>query len=164
MTMNFEEYLAKYPPRAPAKPSSDPDEDRLLGSADGVNRLGPPPPVTTHRARPAKKGDPGCHLWVFDTAGVPYILERASVTPALKAGAVKHSNLTGGGPAACGGEIWFDPAADDDIIINGCSGRYGPRTPSELQAAEEVFKSFGYTVHSFGWSFDANRPAMVFEA
>ena len=50
-------------------------------------------------AVPEKKGDPGCHVWIIGADGIPYIFERATITPPLKSGPVKHTNLSGGGPA-----------------------------------------------------------------
>ncbi len=92
---------------------------------------------------------------------LPFILERAAVTPPLESGLVKHTNLTGGKTACCGGEMWFDPADDGLVYANGCSGRYGPRTSAELSNAMAVIRAFGYTVVSFGWDEDANKPARV---
>jgi hypothetical protein len=109
--------------------------------------------------KPEKKGDPGCHLWVIDASGVPYILERAPVAPALAGGRVKHTNITGGGPAACGGELWFETPTR--LYVNGCSGRYGPAAPKQLDDAAEVFRDMGYEVISFGWDPATDRPAMV---
>jgi hypothetical protein len=113
------------------------------------------------RSVPKKKGDPGCHLWVFTASDRPYILEVAKVAPELESGRVKHSNLTGGGSAACGGELWVDPADDFHLYLNGCSGRYGPTSPEQLKDAVSVLLDVGFRVTSFGWDVDAGRPAMV---
>jgi hypothetical protein len=161
--MNVEAFLDKYPSQEPARPSFHPDERRPLGESDGLRLLRPPPPDVEVKARPVKEGDDGLHLWVIDERGIPYLLERASVQPPLHGGKVKHTNLTGGGKAACGGEVWFDPVAEAKVFINGCSGRYGPRTPEQLADAESVFADLGYDVVSFGWNPDANRPFKVLQ-
>jgi hypothetical protein len=93
--------------------------------------------------------------------GIPYLLERARITPPLASGVAKHSNLTGGGMAACGGELWVDPLDEGRVYFNGCSGRYAPRSRVELEAIEALFTSMGLAVVSFGWDNDVGRPAMV---
>src|SRR5512142_1442510 len=107
--MTVGQFVAAYPPHPPSKAPAHADELRKLTAADGVSLL-PAAPIqqVAVTPKPAKKGDPGCHLWVIDATGVPYILERAPVAPPLAGGRVKHTNLTGGGPAACGGELWFE--------------------------------------------------------
>ena len=133
----------------------------MLTAADGVQLLDAPPVEIGERSVPRKKGDPGCHLWVIISARCPFILEHAVVTPPPRSGSVKHTNLTGGRPACCGGEIWFDPADVSLVYVNGCSGRYGPRTPGELEDVASTIRSVGYRTESFGWDDGANRPAMV---
>ena len=159
--MKLEQYLSDYPPAAPQRSAQNTDEIRKLLEADGVRQLGRPPVVTSEKREPDKSGDPGCHLWVFESYRIPYILERAIVATSLASGVVKHTNLTGGGPAACGGELWAAPSDDRLLYINGCSGRYGPKTAQQLRGAEEVFEQLGYRVRSFGWDEDAGKPARV---
>lgn len=120
-------------------------------------RVGP----ACRAAVPKKKGDPGCHLWVFTANERPYILELAQVVPALQSGRVKHSNLTGNGDASCGGELWIDPVRQERLYVNGCSGRYGPTSPEQLEDAVSVLRDAGFDVISFGWDADAGKPAMV---
>ncbi|HUT54073.1 MAG TPA: hypothetical protein VM658_11845 [bacterium] len=134
---------------------------RKLTSSDGVKLLTAPPASVSERRIPMKSGDPGCHLWVIDQSGIPYILEHALVTRPLQSGRVTHTNLTGGAPASCGGEIWFDPADEVLVYINGCSGRYGPDNSRKLEDAVEVVRQLGYNVPSFGWDSDADKPAKV---
>jgi hypothetical protein len=135
----------------------------LLGQDDGVLRLLRPPAEAAERASPASgSSNEGKHLWVFFEEAIPYILESAPrVSPPLDSGVAKHSNLTGGGAAHCGGEIWVDPADAQVLYVNGASGRYGPETPEQLADAIAVFVSLGFRVTSFGWDEDAGRPARV---
>jgi hypothetical protein len=146
------------PPRRP--PAND-DETRLLVAADGLERLGPAPASNQRWYQPNRKGDPECYLWVIDTTGVPYILELSAVVPPLQSGRVTHTNLTGGLDASCGGELWFDTPNALKLYLNGCSGRYGPITPEQMDHAVAVFRGLSYEVVSFGWDYEANRPRPV---
>jgi hypothetical protein len=159
--MTIEEFVRKYPPRPPKISPANPDESRQLTQADGVLEFQRAPAVATEKYVPRKKGDPGCHLWVFIPNRAPYILERSAVAFSLQSGVVKHTNLTGGGPASCGGEVWIDPVDDKRIYLNGGSGRYGPESELQLSDAAQVLADLGFLVESFGWDDDAGRPAMV---
>ncbi len=159
--MTLDEFLARYPPRPPARQPANDDELRKLTSADGIRWLMHPPVEAEEQAVPTRSGDPGCHLWVIDTTGVPYVLELAQVTPPLQSGRAKHSNLTGGGAAASGGELWVDPVSPSRLYVNGCSGRYGPRTEVQLDDSVTLLQSMGYEVESFGWEHDTDKPARV---
>jgi hypothetical protein len=160
--VTFVEFVRKYGAREPQRPPVNNDELRLLSEADGVRELSPPPIAVEEQKVPEMKGDPGCHLWVFtSSARCPFINEHAVVTPPLESGCVKHTNLTGGAPACCGGELWFDPADETLVYVNGCSGRYGPQSAAELEDAVSAIFSLGYKAASFGWDAQANRPAMV---
>ena len=57
--------------------------------------------------------------------------------------------------------MWFDPADEFLLYVNGCSGRYGPENRQELEDVVCAICSVGYQVRSFGWDDDTNRPAMV---
>jgi hypothetical protein len=159
--MTHESFVAQYPPRPPARAALNPDEERKLCAADGLLFLGAAPASNTGGAQPSKQGDPECQLWVFDRAGIPYIAEKARIAPPLQSGIVKHTNLTGGETASCGGEFWFDTPEATTLYINGCSGRYGPRTAQQLADAVSVFQDLGYAVISFGWDQELNLPAKV---
>ena len=100
-------------------------------------------------------------MQVFLETSIPAILELAVVSPALESGRAKHTNLTGGGKAACGGELWVDPVDHSKLYVNGGSGRYGPTTPVQLDDAIGVFRTRGYEVVSFGWSEENDEPARV---
>ena len=110
------------------------------------------------RCVPQQHGDPGCHLWVFDANAIPFILELAPVASTLQSGRIKHTNLTGGSDASCGGELWIDPTDPNLIYLDGCSGRYGPSSPDQMENAVRVFEELGLSVMSFGWSDETNCP------
>lgn len=162
--MTIAQILAKYPPRDPLKPPDNDDEIRLLLAEHGVRLLGTAPADNeVYNAMPSRKGADGCHLWVLDQRGIPYILERANIAVELTSGLVKHTNLTGGGQASCGGELWFASERASRLFINGCSGRYRPMNAEHLMAAADAFRALGYDVVSFGWDADAGRPSAVLE-
>lgn len=58
-----------------------------------------------------------------------------------------------------GGELWVDPVDHCYLYINGCSGRYGPRTEKQLEDSVEVFRQLCFKVESFGWDEDVDKPA-----
>ena len=116
-SMNLGEFNKLHPLHPPLRPSSNTDECRQLGESDGVRTIVGPVVSAPDADRnvPEQKGDPGCHLWVFDSSSIPFICERAPVADSLKSGEVKHTNLTCGGDASCGGELWVDPADENRI-------------------------------------------------
>lgn len=163
--MTVTEFTATYPPVGPFRPADPEDQGRLLEEQDGVVLLGPAP-------FPGPSGVPGertgCHLWVIRPDGVPIVLETAPGVrpPPLASGVAKHSNLTGGSAASCGGELWADTVSADKLYVSGASGRYwapGDRRGRErLAGAVKVFEHFGYTVVCAGWDDDVDRPARTF--
>jgi len=159
--MTPSQFVQAYPPQPFRRQPDNPDELRQLTAGDGVQHMGPSPAPNPTRSTPERSGDAGCHLWIIDRGGVPYILERAAVTPPLASGKVKHTNLTGGQPASCGGEFWFATPSAHRLYVNGCSGRYGPQTAQQLEDAVSVFREFGYEVISFEWDPEADKPARV---
>lgn len=157
--MDLVAFVRKYPPQPPRRAPANSDELRLLGPKDGVAGLGRPP-ASGIAGEPAN--DDSRHLWVFRVADVPYILESApDVSPKLATGKAKHTNLTGGAEASCGGEMWIDDADPGRLFVNGCSGRYGPQEKEQLDDAVQVFRSFGYEVVSFGWNEETQTPYTV---
>lgn len=156
------EYTTLYPPAPPAKPADAPDANRRLIAADGVGMLPACVETMVPAERPGQRA--GRHLWVIVPEGVPVILEIAPGVqpPPLSLGVAKHSNLTGGGPASCGGELWLDSANPRKLYANGGSGRYPPKTPKQLEDAIGVLETFGFTVVSAGWSEDNDCAERVF--
>ena len=119
---------------------------RILGTAPVRNvRTGVPP---RRRGQPTNR-----YLWVIDDNGIPYIFE--APIPVLQNNWPKHTNLTAGGRAYLGGELWFRD--HESIYVSGGSGRYPPRNPQHLADAADVFRSYGYAVTSLGWDTDNNR-------
>jgi hypothetical protein len=87
----------------------------------------------------------------------PQKLENCSFGKSLATGMIKHTNLTGGGAAYSGGELIL--LNQYTMVVNGRSGRYGPRNATELYSAVKAFADSGYRVWYMPWDEDANRPA-----
>lgn len=120
----------------------------MLNASDGLSILQPAPATgVIYETPPKSRSDKTTpYLWVIDERGVPYILEvRIARIGALP----KHTNLTGGGAACLGGEMWFE--TNTALCISGASGRYPPQNAAQLADAVRVFESFGYRVASLGW-------------
>lgn len=164
-------YVEKREPLPPHKKAEHDDEVRLLGPSDGVFDLEAGPAMATatvlleDRVDPLPHGSPdeGRHLWVIAKAGAPALLEEApNVKPPLQLKKAKHTNLTGGAEAYCGGEVWFDPDDDTTIYVNGASGRYGPQKREDLEDAVSFFRHLGFNVVSFGWDEDNDWAVRVY--
>lgn len=98
------------------------------------------------------------YLWVIREVRVPLGLESGATGQAIAGrGRLSHTNLTGGRPAYCGGELWITDSGS--FAINGGSGRYGPETPEELEAAVQAFRLAGYRVACCGWDEGTGTPA-----
>ena len=87
------------------------------------------------------------------------VREHVSASPPLQSGVCKHTNLTGGEEAHCGGEVWF--VSGQRLIINGASGRYPPKGMPELEEIVSAFEAAGYEVWSMGWDPETDRPARI---
>lgn len=98
---------------------------------------------------PYSRTDQGEHryLWVIDANGIPYIHESPIQT--ICGNPPKHTNLTGGGKAYLGGELWFHSYTH--LYVSGGSGRYPPINGDQLDCAVQVFRDFDYNVTSLGW-------------
>ena len=114
---------------------------RLLGTAPAHDVLFGYPPTSRTETGPNR------YLWVIDERGIPYILEER--LPAIRSNLPKHTNLTGGGLAYLGGEMWF--ASPTALYVSGGSGRYPLVNRKQLEDAVQVLQSFGYDVESLGW-------------
>ena len=149
-TQVLNEFQGRYLLRDP--PSSDyPHEDIQLEAATGLRLLGPAPALDVKLGiPPAFTNDPASrnrYLWVIDQRGIPYIIDdRLAV---IGSNPPKHTNLTGGGAAYLGGEMWF--TSEEALFVSGGSGRYPPTDSRQLEEAVQVFESLGYEVRSFGW-------------
>ena len=143
------------------RPNDQVDSARLLGPEDGVKTM----PCAATMTAAARPGYPESrHLWVILPDSVPVILETAPDVqpPPLSLGVAKHSNLTGGGRACCGGEIWLDGTDRNLLYVNGGSGRYPAKSPQQLADAVLVFEGYEYSVRSAGWSEENDCPDRVF--
>lgn len=163
-SLAFATFVAKYPPKPMRIEKTNKDEIRQMASSDGLQILPEAPADVTVTARinieqlPQSEDDwaKNRHLWVVEGAGnVPFALEVCAWGVALESEKLKHSNLTGGGPACTGGEIWF--VDKDSLVINANSGRYGAETETELNDAAEGFARCGYRVASMGFDIDNKR-------
>jgi len=101
----------------------------------------------------------GLHLWVIVPEAVRVLLESAPTVhpPPLSLGVAKHTNLTGGAPACCGGELWLDAVDPQRIYANGGSGRFTAKSPAHLEDAMSVIESLGFNVVSAGWDIENDR-------
>jgi hypothetical protein len=138
------------------------DETKLMTVEDGLRQwvdgdcdapVSPPdePPLLE------AQNCPELSLWVVRLEDVVHAREDCAFGKSLASGMIKHTNLTGGAAAYSGGELIV--LDRHTIVINGRSGRYGPKTESELQGAARAFADSGYRVWYMGWDEDANRPA-----
>ncbi len=157
------EFAGRYAPVDPVtRPGDNPDAHRLLQAEDGVR---PMPVCVASMPTTSRVGESEArHLWVILPDCVPVILEAGEEVrpPPLVLGVVKHTNLTGGDPASCGGEVWLDPADAEQLHLTGGSGRYPARTPEQLEDAVKVFEGYGFRIRSAGWSEENDCPARVF--
>jgi hypothetical protein len=162
--MELKTFVTKYPPGPPAKPPDNEDQLRLLTPDDGVVRLEDNAATEALSVTVSKPGtgDGKC-LWVIVSDAVPAIVELAPrARVALQSGVAKHTNLTGGGHASCGGECWVDAVVEKRLWVNGGSGRYRPSSPQHLDDAVAVIRLLGYDVISAGWSTDNDWPERTF--
>jgi hypothetical protein len=95
-------------------------------------------------------------LWVVRDEDVPYASESCQYGRGLESQVIKHSNLTGGRPAFSAGELIL--LDEKTVVITGCSGRYGPRSPGELEAVAKAFKLSGYISWCMGFDEEAGFP------
>ena len=97
------------------------------------------------------------YLWVIRERIVPFAKEIST------GGIIKHSNLTGGGQAYCGGEVWFADRAS--IYLNGGSGRY-PCEDNEqlLSEVKDFYMTLGYQVALPPFNEDSGQRPRVFKS
>lgn len=132
-----------------------------MGGADGLRSWedGADKPAIVQTEVPAIAAEPPeRRLWVILPTDVLHAPEKCPFGAARGATKVKHSNLTGGGPAFGGGELVFLDA--QSVVINGCSGRYRIQSEADMQAVASAFRKSGYMVWSMGWDSDTSRPAL----
>src|SRR5882672_8818343 len=150
----FDNYRSRYHARPPNLDRQQfPDEVRLITAAEGLVDLTTAPTNAFQQGVP-----PGMqvtdsinkYLWVIGPGEVPVAIEGPRPERQVQRGSLSHTNLTGGGNAHCGGELWF--IDDSTVIINGASSRYAPRGASELNEIAVSFKACGYRTATMGWN------------
>lgn len=95
-------------------------------------------------------------LWAIEATRIPYAPEKCEFGSTLESQVIKHSNLTGGRAAHCAGEMIKVDA--EQVVINGRSGRYGPKSAAEMLEAAKAFRASGYNVWSMGFDTEAAAP------
>ena len=157
------DFLSRYPPRLACRKSGHWHEDFQLERAHGLRLLCPAPASDVQIGKPPTSridsNSSNRYIWVIDGQGIPYILEEPTVV--IKSSLPKHTNLTGGGHACMGGEMWF--ACESSLYISGGSGRYPPMDSHQMSSAAKVFESLAYNVISLGWDQAAGTARRYWE-
>ncbi|WP_186173350.1 hypothetical protein [Burkholderia gladioli] len=166
----FETHRATYPLRKPNLERKQSEDELLqLKSDDGLLNW-----QTSPAAVPAEHLDSQVvpsdnrqldqgkkYLWVIEKDAVTIALEDCNYAQqSLQRHRLSHTNLTGGREAHTGGELWFITA--NEIIMNGGSSRYAPRSAQELNSSAEAFSKTGYRVGNMG--FDGDSPARLYRS
>ena len=159
--MNLDEFRQHYGLRKSARPI-DSYESMNLGVESGLRILSEAPVSDVVFGRPPKHAEDrgrNTYLWVIDRSGIPYLIE--GPLKILNERLPKHTNLTGGGPAYVGGQLWFRDTST--LYVSGGSGRFPPLNEGQLDAAVSVFESFSYAVSSLGWNPGTGYPRRILQ-
>ena len=136
------------------------NDDELIRVDEEHGRMswqdGPGSPQQVPMPPEVDQDHPDLKLWVVDAQDVPYVMERNAFGAGLETGKLKHSNLTGGADAHCGGELVL--VSDGIVALNGSSGRYGPRSRREMDAVAGAFRASGYGVWTYGYDDGTDKP------
>ncbi|MGL5631135.1 MAG: hypothetical protein ACRDD3_02140 [Azovibrio sp.] len=136
------------------------DQVKQMHCSDGLQYWKDGPNSAPNSSTPPSLSDcqiEAKYLWVVRKEDVVHAKENCPFGLNLKSNVIKHTNLTGGKAAYSGGELLF---LDEGIIVlNGCSGRYGPHSKIELDQVVQAFVRSGYGVWSMGFDEETNRPA-----
>jgi len=161
IVMTFDEFREKYPARSPKQCLiKNDDELQLMPKEKGVHSFGEHASDMLQSHIPRDFNDRGnIHLWVIAQNDVPFALEQVEWGKGLESGVIKHTNLTGGSDAHCGGELWF--IDQESVILGGSSGRYGPQNEQELKDAVNSFAACNYKVAHMGFDEDTGQPFTV---
>ena len=160
LASNLEGYRNAYPAREPYLGTMQNDDElKQFGPEDGRGEMSIAPATGVVQGNPpdGRGSSENKYLWAIEPEGVPSVLEDGPAGKAVARGYASHTNLTGGGLAHCGGELWFRDV--NSFWLSGSSGRYRPRSGEELAAVVASFRKSGYAVASFGWDGEAGRPA-----
>lgn len=154
----FAEFRKNHPVRDPNLRSKEYDDEvDDLTASDEVRDLSVAPARDSQFGKPR---DDSMHIWLIASDAVQYAIEKGALGRSTSRGRLAHTNLSGGKPAHCGGELWFHD--EIRVYVTGCSGRYAPRSDLELHDAVECFRGAGYEVASAGWDAEAARPNRTF--
>lgn len=159
--MDFAKFRDTYPLRAPAQRCiRNQDELKLLPSTEGRTLFPAGAEAGVHLSDvPRSFSERGnTYLWVVAANDVPFALESVQFGRQLETGKIKHTNLTGGDPAHCGGELWF--IEDKKLLLSASSGRYGPQSEQEMDDVALAFKNEGFEVASLGFD-ETGYPCTV---
>ncbi|PNV75587.1 hypothetical protein [Leptospira inadai] len=96
----------------------------------------PPSPYTVLNFDPSNPPLDHRYLWVLTSKCLFIVLEK--IGPKT----IKHTNITAGGKAIAGGELWFE--FPRRVYINGQSGRYGYLNERAWETVIFYFNSIGY--------------------
>lgn len=151
----FGAFRAAYPAKGPMKAADNDDQLRLIVTGDlarlrdgsGSEAPGHPPEISR---------DPeGIRLWVVRPEDVVHAAETCDFATGCSDGVIKHTNLTGGTPAHCGGEMLvYD---ETTLVVNGGSGRYGPTSEAEMMAVAKAFRDSGYGVWYYAYDDESGE-------
>lgn len=135
------------------------DQVKQMNPLDGLQQWTDGPGLVERPSPPLldRNQTQAARLWVVREDDVAHAEEHCNFGTSLESGVIKHTNLTGGKAAYSGGELLF--IDEKTIVVNGCSGRYGPRSKTELHQAVLAFAESGYGVWSMGFDEETNRPS-----
>jgi hypothetical protein len=158
----FDGFRANYLARAmPPNLVTNQDQLRQMTEADGLQLWQDGPVGPEEKVEPSDppiltmEDDARKMLWAVRETDVPYAAETDPFGRGLESRVIKHSNLTGGKPAHCAGEIVI--MDEKTIVVNGSSGRYGPKSLEELEAVAKAFRGSGYNVWCMGYDTEQAR-------
>lgn len=159
--MDFAVFRETYPAREPNPEVINNDDELVQITVEQGLQFFPQDSKAVKYAEPpkTKASKVNTYLWVIGQSENPIAFENLEVGRGLESEIIKHTNLTGGGLAHCGGELWF--VSEDKVFINGCSGRYGPLSGQELEDAAHAFRTEGFKVASAGYNDETGYPYAV---
>jgi hypothetical protein len=160
----FDSYRRQYDARTPdlKNQRSDDETQNVCANSDVFSLRVAPAPEVLVGAHPTARYSAGekMHVWLVLPDDVVYSEEAGASGMKTERKRLSHTNLSGGGKAHCGGELWFRD--DHSIWLTGGSSRYAPRTQEELDLIVNSFVDSGYSVCSCGWDEEMAGPARFF--
>jgi hypothetical protein len=158
----FDKFRGKYSPaRAPNTGMiRNSDEVIQMTAEDGLEQWSDGVATTSAAVPLTPKIDDtllsGLKLWAVRATDVVHAHEKCAFGKTLETQVIKHTNLTGGDDAYCGGELLF--LSDSTIVVNGYSGRYGPKSEREMEDVALAFRQSGFNVWSSGYDEESGKP------